>query len=211
LNIEVFGTLGFTPQKFLPALRIRDNVHRAVVFHDAHPKAKAALDDIARFCRSVGIPLLAVEVDAFDIVGSAARMQQEIRRAGPASVLFNVTGGTKVLTAAAVLACVLEGVRATYIHEESEEEIPLPLVTARYENILSPPQRRLLRHVATHPGATQSQLVAALGITKPTVSHHVKRLVASGLLRQEPDRHDARRKGLIVIESARLLLGAEAE
>ncbi len=203
--MEIFGTLGFTPNKFLPTLREHDNVEKAVVFHNNNQKSQAAANEIDSYCRDVGIPYTQLAVDAFDLIECASAMQQEIRRTRDDSVLFNVTGGTKVLTAAAILTCILEGVRAVYVHEETNEEVPLPLLTAPYEDLLTEPQRLVLQHVAAHPGCSQGDLCNALELTKPTVSHHISRLVTHGLLVQMNDPQDARRKSLHMIPSARLL------
>jgi CRISPR locus-related DNA-binding protein len=204
--MEIFGTLGFTPAKFLPTLRERDDVERAVVFHNNNTKSKQAAREIDKYCRSIGLEYLQRPVDAFDLVECAAAMQQEIRTTGKENVLFNITGGTKVLTAAAILTCILEGVRAIYIHEETGEEVRLPLLTAPYDDLLSNPQRQVLQHVWRHPGCSQQDICNALELTKPTVSHHIRQLVEHGLLLQVADPTDARRKALHVIPSARLLL-----
>lgn len=203
--MEIFGTLGFTPTKFLPTLREHDDVEKAVVFHNNNQKSQTAAKEIATYCRDVGIPYTQIPVNAFDLVECASTMQQEIRRTQDGAVLFNVTGGTKVLTAAAILTCILEGVRAVYVHEETHEEVPLPLITAPYEDLLTEPQRLVLQHVAENPGCSQGDLCNALTLTKPTISHHIGRLVEHGLLMQTNDPHDARRKSLHMIPSARLL------
>lgn len=207
--MEIFGTLGFTPAKFLPTIRERDNVERTVVFHNNNSKSQQAARAIEAYCKEIGIPCLQRPVDAFDLVECSSAMQDEIRKTRKENVLFNVTGGTKVLTAAAILTCILEGVRATYVHEESGEEVRLPLLTAPYEDLLTEPQRLVLRHVAAHPGSSQQEICNHLGLTKPTVSHHIGKLVHHGLLEQVPDPNDARRKALYLIPSARLLLRPE--
>lgn len=203
--MDIFGTLGFTPNKFLPTLREHDNVENAVVFHNNNQKSQAAAKAIDAYCRDVGIPYTQIPVDAFDLIDCASAMQKEIRRTRDGGILFNVTGGTKVLTAAAILTCILEGVRAVYVHEETHDEVPLPLLTAPYEDLLTEPQRQVLQHVAAQPGCSQGDLCNALDLTKPTVSHHIRRLVGHGLLVQTNHPQDARRKSLHMIPSARLL------
>ncbi len=203
----IFGTLGFTPQKFLPSLRHREDVDAAVVFHDDHPDSKNAAAEVGRFCRSMDVKFESVAVDAFDIVACASAMQKLVHRHGPERIVFNVTGGTKVIAAAAILTCFLEGLRAVYIHDETHDEIALPLVTARYDQLLTEPQRRVLRHIAEHPRCTQHEVGAALGISKPTTSHHVKQLMDFGLITQVQDQDDGRKRHLDIIPSARLLLG----
>lgn len=205
--MNIYGTLGFTPAKFLPSLRQRSDVERAVVFHDQHADSKKAAQQVALYCRDLGIAFEHHEVDAFDIVASAAAMQERVRKDDPNQVLFNVTGGTKVVSSAAVLTCILEGLRAVYIHEETHDEIALPLITAPYHKLLSAAQRRVLSFIADHTDCNQRQLVDALGSTKPTITHHIKELERYGLVEKRPHPEDSRRKLLRVIPSARLLLG----
>lgn len=178
---------------------------KAVVFHDQHPDSQKAAQQVARYCNDLGIDYRAVQVDAFDIVESAAAMQEAIRKDDPRDVLFNVSGGTKVLSSAAVLASILEGLRAVYIHEETGEERPLPLFRARYEDFLTERKREILRYVAEHDGCTQRQVYEALNLSKPTVNGHIKGLVEYGLLEQAKDENDTRVKRLHVIPAARLL------
>lgn len=205
-KLDVYGTLGFTPNKFLPTLRGRPDVSRAVVFHDAHPDSKAAARDVAEYCKELGVRFEPIEVDAFDMVACAAAMQAKVRTRKSDDITFNVTGGTKVLNAAAVLTCILEGVPAVYLHEETGQEIPLPLITVRYEKLLSRPQGKVLRFIIDNPGCVLKELVAKGPLSKPTMSHHVKELVDYGLVERRPDAKDGRLRRLHAIPSARLLL-----
>lgn len=207
--LDIYGTLGFTPKKFLPTLRSRHDVERAVVFHDDHADSQAAAKEVTAYCKSVGIALECVQLDAFDMVECASAMQKKVRARGAENILFNVTGGTTVLNAAAVLTCILEGVPAVYLNQESRSEIPLPLITARYDRLLSTPQRRVLAHINRTKGCTLGELVTGLGQSKPTMSHHVQKLVDYGLVSRRTDDKDARIKRLQAIPSARLLLDGD--
>lgn len=205
--MNIYGTLGFTPTKFLPSLRQRSDVERAVVFHDQHKDSLKAAQAVGAYCHDLGLQFEHHAVDAFNVVASAAAMQARVRADDPNKILFNVTGGTKVVSAAAVLTCILEGLRAVYIHEVTDEEIALPLITAPYHKLLSVAQRRVLGYVAEHPDCNQRDLVDALGSTKPTITHHIKELERYGLVEKRTHPTDSRRKHLRVIPSARLLLG----
>lgn len=202
----VYGTLGFTPEKYLPTLRKRSDLEAAVVFHDAADESVEAAREVGAYCRDLGVDFDRVEVDAFDLVDAAQAIQERVREGRDDEILLNVTGGTKVLTAAAILVAILEGLRTVYVHEETGEEIPLPLITARYEQLLSDAQRRVLRYIAAEEPCYQSDIRDGLDLSKPTVSAHVQALVEYGVLEETPDPEDARRKELRVIPSARLLL-----
>lgn len=203
----VFGTLGFTPKKLLPTLARHDDVVKLVFFHDHHDRSKDAAASVRTYCREKGLDVEGKEVDAFDIIQCASQMRKELRRYPTHEIVFNITGGTPVISSAATLVCILEGTRAVYIDERTGEEIALPLLTMRYEEVLNEEQRRVLRFVAGKKnGCTQADIREGLGLARATISHHVKNLKNKQLLRVEADPKDARKETLHVMPSAALLL-----
>jgi DNA-binding MarR family transcriptional regulator len=56
----------------------------------------------------------------------------------------------------------------------------------------------LLSHIRKHPGVGVSALADAEQTSRPTMSLHVKRLEAAGLVARTEDAQDARRSGLTV-------------
>jgi DNA-binding MarR family transcriptional regulator len=56
----------------------------------------------------------------------------------------------------------------------------------------------LLSHIRKHPGVGVSALADAEQTSRPTMSLHVKRLEAAGLIARTEDAEDARRSGLTV-------------
>jgi MarR family transcriptional regulator for hemolysin len=50
----------------------------------------------------------------------------------------------------------------------------------------------ILKHADYYPGLSQRQLAAVLGIEGPTLTRHLDRLTADGLLRRVPYPHDRR-------------------
>ena len=208
----LLGTLGFTPKKLLPSVTAHEDVRALVFFHDRHERSRQAAERVRAFCRERGLDVQGIELDAFDILECAIRMRRKVREFPREEVVFNVTGGTPVVSSAALLACILEGVRAVHVDERTGEEVALPLLTLRYGDILNPEQRRVLAIVAAKgaAGCTQADVLRATGLARATVSHHVKNLKAKRLLRAVPDPKDARREVLTVQESASLLLLEEA-
>lgn len=204
----VYGTLGFTPKKLLPSLASHAGVERLVFYHDKAARSRDAAATVRRSCHERGIGVEGHELDAFDILACATRMRRDLRREKRETVVFNITGGTPVLSASATLVCILEGVRAVYVDEREGREVPLPLLTLRYEEILNEEQRRVLAFVAKRrvQGCVQADIAAALGLARATVSHHVRNLKERQLVRGEPDRKDGRREILRPLESAFLLL-----
>lgn len=203
----VFGTLGFTPKKLVPTLTRHDNVSKLVFFHDHHDRSKEAAAAVRSYCHEKGIDTEGKEVDAYDILQCAQQMRRELRKYPTNEIVFNLTGGTPVISSAATLICILEGIRAVYIDERSGEEIALPLLTMRYDEVLNKEQRLVLRFIwAAKNGCTQAQIKTGLKLARATVSHHVQNLKKKQLLRAEKDPDDARKETLFVMPSAALLL-----
>jgi DNA-binding MarR family transcriptional regulator len=67
----------------------------------------------------------------------------------------------------------------------------------------SVPQFRCLNYVARRPGCTVGEVAAFLGVTMPTASATVDRLVRAGMLRARPDADDRRRLRLEPTEAGR--------
>ena len=90
--------------------------------------------------------------------------------------------------------------------ERSGAEVPLPLMTIRYEGLLNGPKRRVLALIRDHAGeCTQTDLARELGTSRGTVSHHVTALKRLGLVEAVPH-EDGRKERLRLIPTADLLL-----
>lgn len=210
--VTVFGTLGFTPEKFLPSLRHHAPIDSVCVFHDADDRSHEAAEEVAEHCNEIGLPCETVEVDAFDMLEAAQTIRGRVSEEDPSSVVFNITGGTAVLTCAALLTCVLEGLRAetTDLRDKSQPPEALPLMTMSYKELLTDAQRKVLSAIADRSGkVSQRDLTDILGLRKATVSHHVKSLKERGLV-QGRRAEDARMEYLEVPPSADLLLESAA-
>lgn len=209
--VVVFGTLGFTPEKFLPSLRHHAPVDAVRVFHDADERSREAAVEVVDHCDDLGLDCEALEVDAFDMLDATRHIRKSTDAFDPGQIVFNITGGTPVLSCAALLTCVLEGLRAETSNPEDPSQPPqtLPLLTLEYSELLTDAQRRVLRAIAERSGkVSQSDLVDVLDLRKATVSHHVKSLKERGLVSGERA-EDARMEYLSVPPSANLLLGDE--
>jgi DNA-binding MarR family transcriptional regulator len=67
---------------------------------------------------------------------------------------------------------------------------------------ISLPQLGLLKWVADHPGCHVQDIAAALGLTPPTISVGVGRLIRAGLLERKRDPHDRRATKLFLTRKA---------
>ncbi|WP_296595944.1 MarR family transcriptional regulator [Phenylobacterium sp.] len=66
---------------------------------------------------------------------------------------------------------------------------------------LSAQDALLLGHITKHPGIGVSALAEAEKITRPTMSAHIKRLEAEGLVARSDDAEDGRRSGLTITDA----------
>jgi len=208
----LFGTLGWRPQSLLPSIRSSENLERVVFFHSDHVKSREARAKVMEFCRSLGVAASAVEVsDAFDLLHVAGEIRADVRkeRAAGSDLRFNIAGGTRLMSSAALLVCILEGIPATYVHDETYQEIPLPLLRISYSAGLTAKQRDVLSFLVRNRDKefTETALAKALGVHKATMNHHVRELEAKGAVARLSDPADARR--LIVKPAAgmELLVG----
>jgi len=180
---------------------------------DAVRKVSEARKDVVDFCKSMGIAVDPVELDdPFDFKSTALRIRRDIRKhkaAGKEIAVFNIAGGTRPTSSAALLACILEGVPTVYVHDVTYEEIHLPLLRMEYNRILSGEEREILKALIRNKGKdlTEVELARLVGKHKATVNHHLRNLVSKGALRLERHRVDSRKKIVTVEESTELLLG----
>jgi len=221
--VVVFGTLGYRPKSLIPTIRSTPNVEKVVFYcgadkhePEAGKKVAEAKRTVLAYCRSLKIAVDAVELeDPFDFKGIALRIRGDIRkhkREGKDIGIFNIAGGTRPTSSAALLACILEGVPTVYVHDLTYEEIHLPLLRMEYSRILSGEEREMLRRLlkARPAELTEVELARLVGKHKATVNHHLRNLVSKGVIRLESHSEDSRKRIVRVEESAELLLGDDS-
>src|SRR5438034_4248741 len=201
----LFGTLGWRPQSLLPSIRSTSHLDRVAFYHSDHAKSRDARAKVVEFCRGLGVPCTAVEVsDAYDLLQVAGQIRADVRKEKSAGtdLRFNIAGGTRLMSSAALLVCILEGVPATYVHDETYEEVSLPLLHISYGEGLTKKQREVLTFLVKNREKefTETALAGALGVHKATMNHHLRELEAKGAIERIQDTADARR--LIVRPSA---------
>ncbi len=209
----LFGTLGWRPQSLMPSIKSAEGLERVVFYHSAHEKSRTARSRVVGFCNTLGVPVTAVELsDAFDLLEIAQRIRQDIRKArqeGADAIRFNIAGGTRLMSSAALLVCILEGIPTSYIHDDTGQEIQLPLLRMNYADRLSGKQKTILEYLVaqrTKP-VNETALAKALGVHKSTMNHHVKQLVAKGVVEVVPDPEDSRAHLVRAAPGAELLVG----
>ncbi len=218
----VFGTLGYRPKSLIPTIKSTPNVDRVIFYCGADPKDRDAPKQVAEakaavlnYCTSMRISASAIDLpDPFDFKGIALRIRQDVRRIkkeGKQIAVFNIAGGTRPTSSAALLVCILEGIPTVYVHDVTYEEIHLPLLRMEYSQVLSREEREILRLMMGRRSEliTEVELAALLGKHKATVNHHLRNLVAKGAVKLERHPSDARKRIVRLEESTELLLGDE--
>ncbi len=218
--VVVFGTLGYRPKSLIPTLRSTKGVDKLVFYcgadksdPDAVQKVAEAKTEVLDYCRQMGIAVDAVDLpDPFDFKGVSLRIRADIRRhkkEGKTIAVFNIAGGTRPTSSAALLACILEGIPTVYIHDVTYEEIHLPFLRIEYSQVLSGEEREILKVLRAHgsDNVTEVQLARLIKKHKATVNHHIKNLIAKGAVRLDRHPDDSRMRVVRVEESTELLLG----
>src|SRR5437899_7817077 len=208
----LFGTLGWRPQSLVPTIRSTDNLYRVHFYHIDDVNSRDARSKVIVFCRSLGVPASAAEVtDAYDLLQVASQIRGDVRkeRAAGAELRFNIAGGTRLMSSAALLVCILEGIPATYVHDETYREIPLPLLRMTYGEGLTPKQRDALAFLVKNREKrfSETALARALGVHKATMNHHLRKLEAVGAIERQSDPADARRLIVKPAPAMELLVG----
>ena len=220
--VAVFGTLGYRPKSLIPTIRSTKDVDKVVFYcgadksdPDAVKKVAEARKAVLDYCRTMKIAADAVDLeDPFDFKRVAARIRGDIRKhkkEGKEVAVFNIAGGTRPTSSAALLACILEGVPTVYVHDLTYEEIRLPLLKMEYSQVLSGEERQLLKALTKNKSKdlTEVELARIVGKHKATVNHHLRNLIAKGAVRLEKHPVDSRKKIVRLEESTELLLGDE--
>lgn len=216
----VFGTLGYRPKSLIPTLRSTQDVEKLVFYFgadkndpDAGRKVSDARKTVVDYCVKMGVAVEPVELrDPFDFKEIATRIRKDLRkhkREGKEIAVFNIAGGTRPTSSAALLVCILEGVPTVYIHDVTYEEIHLPLLKMEYDQVLSKEEKEILRFLSRNRGSdvTEVELASKLGKHKATMNHHIKNLVRKGAVRLEKHPQDQRKRVVKVEDSTELLLG----
>ncbi len=218
----VFGTLGYRPKSLIPTIRSTPDVEKVVFYYGADKKDQDVVEKVAAakkaiidYCAEMKIAVDAVELqDPFDFKGIVLKIRGDIRkhkREGKTIAVFNIAGGTRPASSAALLACILEGIPTVYVHDVTFEEVHLPLLKMEYGQVLSEEERQILRLLRKNRTKSLSEvdLAKLLGKHKATVNHHLKNLVQKGAVRLERHPEDSRKKVVRIEESTELLLGDE--
>ena len=211
----VFGTLGHRPQSLIPSIKATEGVERVVFYFGGDQEAEKAKDEVVEYCKNLRIPVDPVKLpDVFDLLGIAKRIRADLsdwKKRGQKIAIFNIAGGTRPTSSAALLACMLEGVPTVYVHDVTNDEIALPFLEIEYSHILSNKERKILtiirKNQRQNKPLSEVELARQFEVTKATMNYHVKQLLKKGVINLTPDQTDTRRKLVTIQPAVELLLG----
>lgn len=115
----------------------------------------------------------------------------QTRQGEGVSISINITGGTNLMSGAAVTAAMLTGVGAYYVNKHPEEEqyearvVELPLIMDSVKVLKNKNRKKIIRKLEDRRGHTNDELAAALKINKKSISKHLGILEGKGLVRSE--------------------------
>lgn len=205
----LIAPLGFTPEKFLYGVRTAGFVDRVIVVggpvvresteagdYDRHLEAQ---DEVVETLAQFGTEVDVHEVkDAFDFPGWIQTVRTLVADhrddVGPAeseggapawSVACDISAGPGALQAAVLFAAMVEGIPVHFANHRARSDLWLPMVDLPYTNLLNERQREILA-MLSEGTRSSSELAKELGLTGPTISHHLERLRSSGLIQREP-------------------------
>ena len=176
----LIATMGYDERHVLPSLRLLP-YDRLVLVAGRETVRSAGV----RRLRALEPALRVVRVDPFNLMGALESIRGTIRAAATdGSVRISASGGTKILTNAAILAAFQEGVETWYC---DPEPVRLPVLRGvRVGAAFSAAERAIAR--ALHSPIRHDRLVAVIrdqGFARRTVLGAVRSLAAKGLIELE--------------------------
>lgn len=201
--VTLLATLGFEPASILPTVKAR-NVTRAVIFHYGEGddgKSARAVKDVTKALGSFDVPCRAVRLkDGYDFAGCLEEIIAHARQAeqeeGPAGdVVFDITGGTKVMALAGFSVAWLLGKPVVYNIATRKENahVHLPIEGLQDHANVGAQRERVLRLILAsppgssgRPSATPRELREAFGAKSDSaINHHIDHLERMRAVRRE--------------------------
>lgn len=187
VNVVVwFATLGHTADHVLGPLRKAEKETRSFHVFFGSPlldEGRAALRTVREFCGSKRIELVEHAVPgAFDYANFLRAFSEAWAGVSRKSkVLFNASGGTRVMQMAATIFCFTHEIELHYYDEyESQEGRVIPLQAFRSLDRVGPTPRAILQFLQTQGPSDMSSLAQRLSLAPSTITQHVQGLETSG-------------------------------
>ncbi len=159
------------------------------------PKIKTGLPAVKVHSEIKGRELVVdpFQEDSFvSIVGLIIEIVQE-RSGEGVDILINITGGTNLMSGAAVTAAMLTGVGAYYVIKAPDEEqydssvVDLPLIMDSVKVLKNQNRKRIVATLIEKGERTNDQLAKELGVNKKSISKLVKVLEGKRLVERRKE------------------------
>lgn len=184
----LFATLGFTAKLALAPLRDRPDIKTVHLFHGTplKPEGREAMKDARATTKTLGVELVEHKVKgAFDYEAILAELAAAYGQVTGEEILLNASGGTRVMVMAATIFAFTNDVPLLYYDEyETTEGKQIPLRAFKDLRQLGESQLAILRHLKEGP-SDMGTLAKEVGLAASTLSVHIQRLVASGIVTVE--------------------------
>ncbi|MEM2899967.1 MAG: MarR family transcriptional regulator [Thermoplasmata archaeon] len=188
--VVIFGTIGYEPKSIKPTLTGHANVEKLVLFYTSkNEEVMNAVNEVHNYCKKMNLPYEDVRLDdPYDLVATALRMKKALYAHKGKDIIFNVTGSTKVISAAAIIVCIIDNIPAVYVNERTSKEEPLPLLNVKSKNIVTKKQLEILKIIMDNGGSIRPvELSKKLGVKPASISLQLKNMARRGLITIERD------------------------
>jgi len=187
------ATVGLTKEPIFHGVNAYP-IDKLILVHSNDDKSKENSHEIASAIKEMRIECEIAEVDAFDLEDVIISIMDIHKKYAQENLSINLTGGTKVMASAALLAGYILGLRVYYIQDGSIEknkgrsikeltiELPVPRVNI---HDLEQTQKDVLSYIFKEGGRLEKAntvLHEALKITKQNASYHLKQLAGKDLI-----------------------------
>ena len=216
--VVLFATLGFTPQAVIPALKHIGDLELVVIFHSPDKRSRDAKEEVRKSCESINVECRPFEItDVYSITDSVREMSNVIKNYTTKDVIFNITGGTKMMASAALLLCIMKGIKTIYVRETDGKVLDAPMLRMSYSDALTEREKETLRILASvyeknfdiEKGRVDLSIVYK-GLekknAKSVISGRLSKLNELGLIEMHPDERNGRKKYLVLKDAAKLYL-----
>jgi len=188
--VVVFGTLGFTQEPIISSIVHLGNIEKVVAFCSSlkNQRVTEAHEALKKFCALAKLPITIVEMKTHtDMVSIMKIYRRELLKIKGKDIVFDITAGSKIMSGAALLVCMLEGIRAVYHDEETGIIHECPIITMKVNEMLTPSQKKILEFIDTRDDCTQQDITDHFKRAKSTMHAHLKSLIHRNLIAVKSD------------------------
>jgi len=223
--VVVFATVGFHPEAIKPAIKHLANIKKCVFFcgstpeEDSRKRLAQTKEHLETACKMMDIPTEFIDLpDEADFCDIFRKIRSKLREEGGKDVakncVFNITGGTKPMSLAAVMACVHEGVDAYYYTIDEDQPVKIPLLRVKYADNITEKQKEILTFIGNTPSnetCCASDIAKKMRLSPATVSTHLDRLENVGGIERTPNKKNRSSDIIKITDAAKLMLEDEIQ